>query len=173
MRKSWTLSKNTDYNSQDTRPILHPAETKSKQRSQCWMTHKAPIPLWFLYSSYFFSSSSTSSSLASEISFLSNSNFKRRLSTSSAQINFTPYCNKKTTAYANTRVPTCAHTHTHMHTHQQTSQHKENMAQSSLIKHTPNVIKKSCGMIAIISLAKYQGTLASKISFLFQACYQY
>lgn len=56
--------------------------------------------------------SSTSSSLAFEISFLSNTNFKRRLSSSGSQINFIPHCNMKTNAYTYTQVPVNTHTHT-------------------------------------------------------------
>lgn len=115
-------------------PMLHPAdEVKSKQRSQCRirpMTQKTQIPLSFLSSAPFFPPSSTSSSLASEISFLSNTNFKRRLSSSGSQINFTPHCNMKTSAYA--------YTLTHAHRHQHTSDTTEKTWQcSALIKHTP------------------------------------
>lgn len=115
----------------------------------------------FFFPPLLFSLCSTSSSLAFEISFLSNTNFKRRLCSSGSQINFTPHCNMKTSSYTHTNTQvTCVLIPQRRHG-------------SLLIKHRLEVIKRSCGMIAIISLVKYQGTLSSKISSLFQAYCQY
>lgn len=92
------------------------------KESQCRtrpVTQNTQIPLSFLSSFSFFSlpspSSSSSSSLALEISFLSNTNFKRRLSSSGSQINFTPYCNMKTSS-ARIYTPThaCMDSNTHL-----------------------------------------------------------
>lgn len=107
-----------------------------------------------------FSPSSTSSSLASEISFLSNTNFKRRLSSSGSQINFTPPLQ-----HGDKRTRTATHKCLH---HITRGEHGH-----ALIKHTAEVIKKSSGMMAIISLVKYQGRLDSKIRSLLLAGYQY
>lgn len=127
-----------------------------------------PTFISFLIS--FFLPPPASSSLAFEIRFQSNTNFKRRLSISGSQINFTP-----------TATWRQVHTHTHqhavqacMHRDQQTS-HTTDKAWhcSALIKHTKEVTKRSRGMIAIISLVKYQDTLISKICVFFPCSYQY
>lgn len=70
----------------------------------------------------------------------------------------------KTNAYTYAQVPV----HTALIPHQCKELHC-----TALIKHTQEVIKINCCMLPIIPLVKHQGKLASKISFLFSAYYQY
>lgn len=91
-------------------------QVQSKQRSQSWSHwRKRHRSHFHFFPPLLFSPSSTSSSLAFEISFLSNTNFKRRLSSSGSQISFTPHCNMKTNANTYTPTHECPHAQTSTH----------------------------------------------------------
>lgn len=104
-------------------------QVQSKQRSQSWSHwRKRRRSHFHFFPLFLFSPSSTSFSLAFEISFLSNTNFKRRLSSSGSQINFTPHCNMKTNADTYTPTHECLHAPTSTHI----SYHRKDMLQHHL-----------------------------------------